>query len=281
ATTLLSAHMRWRYGRDCNAERPSNNGARSHSFPPESCPRMKPPLRIALVAASALDAAPLPCGPSLALSGDEVSRRLVAKNAERAEHLRSFEGERQYSLDYTGFPSARSAEMTVAVSYHAPGDKLFTVISETGSKLILTRVLHRLLESEQESSGDEKSRKATALTSDNYRFSLRGCDADAGRDLYVMKVEPLRESKFLYRGTIWIDSQDFAVVRIEAEPAKNPSIWIKRSQIHHQYQKVGEFYLPWLNQTVTEVRLGGRAVLTIRYENYKLGTSRGSELDGN
>ena len=45
------------------------------------------------------------------------------------------------------------------------------------------------------------------------------------RPLYVMRVEPLRETKFLYRGTIWIDSQDFAVTRIEAEPAKNPSFW--------------------------------------------------------
>jgi hypothetical protein len=86
----------------------------------------------------------------------------------------------------------------------------------------------------------------------------------------VMKVEPLRESKFLYRGTIWIDSQDFAVTRIEAEPAKNPSVWTKRSQIHHQYEKIGEFYLPALNQTVTDTRFGGKAVLTIHYQDYKL-----------
>jgi len=85
-----------------------------------------------------------------------------------------------------------------------------------------------------------------------------------------MRVEPLRETKFLYRGTIWIDSQDFAVTRIEAEPAKNPSFWTLRSRIHHQYQKIGEFYLPALNQTVTDVRLGGKAVLTIRYLDYKL-----------
>jgi len=85
-----------------------------------------------------------------------------------------------------------------------------------------------------------------------------------------MRVEPLRKAKFLYRGTIWIDSQDFAVTRIEAEPAKNPSFWTIRSQIHHQYQKIGEFYLPALNQTVTDVRLGGKAILTIRYLDYKL-----------
>ena len=85
-----------------------------------------------------------------------------------------------------------------------------------------------------------------------------------------MQVEPLRDDKYLYRGTVWIDATDFAVTRIEAEPAKNPSIWTKATVIRHEYQKVGEFYLPLLNQTLTDVRLGGKAVLTIRYLDYKL-----------
>ena len=157
-------------------------------------------------AATDPDTAISPCSAPLNLTSEQVSRRLAASNAERAQHLRSFESERHYALDYTGFPSSRSAEMNVGVSYRAPGKKQFTVTSESGSKLILTRVLHRLLESEQESSGDESSRKAVALTAENYRFALRGCAVSAGRDLYVMDVEPLRETKFLYRGTIWIDA---------------------------------------------------------------------------
>ena len=226
---------------------------------------------LALAASAAcLDVAPAPCRPALGLTGDEVSQLLVVKNAERAQRLYSFESKRQYSLDYTGFPASRSAEMKVKVSYHAPGAKAFTVLSEKGSNLILTRVFRKLMESEQESSGDEKNRNAVALTAENYRFALRGCEVDGGRDLYVMDVEPRRETKFLYRGTIWVDAQDFAVTRIEAEPAKNPSFWTKKSQIRHQYQKIGEFYLPALNETVTDVRLGGKAVLTIRYQDYKL-----------
>ena len=160
--------------------------------------------------------------------------------------------------------------MNVKVTYQAPGSREFTVLAESGSKLILTHVFRKLLESEQESSGDEKNRAEVALTPDNYRFALRGCDVEDGRDLYVMDVQPLRDAKFLYRGTIWIDAKDFAVTRIDAEPAKNPSFWTKRSQIHHRYQKIGEFYLPALNETVTDVRLGGKAVLTIRYQDYKL-----------
>jgi hypothetical protein len=191
------------------------------------------------------------------------------RNAERAEKLRHIDSVRHYSLAYNGFP-ALSAKMQVKASYSAPGIKEFTVISESGSALIRKHVLHRLLESEQESASDDTNRKAVALSTSNYRFSLLGCESGGGRPLYVMRVQPLRDHKFLYRGTIWIDSQDFAVSRIEAEPARNPSYWILHSQIRHQYQKIGEFYLPALNQTATDMRFGGKAVLTIQYLGYKL-----------
>jgi hypothetical protein len=234
------------------------------------------------VAANSADPITLtrPCAAGHSLTSDQVSQRLAANNTERAHQLHDFEGRRQYTLDYTGFPSSRSAEMNVSVSYHAPGTKEFAVLAESGSKLILTRVFRKLLESEQESSGNAKSRTDVALTSDNYRFALRGCEVDGGRALYVMHVEPLRETKFLYRGTIWIDVLDFAVTRIDGEPAKNPSFWTKKSQIHHRYQKIGEFYLPSLNETITDIRLGGKAVLTIRYQDYKLNQS-GRNAGGN
>jgi hypothetical protein len=211
-----------------------------------------------------------PCSAELARPGDEVAARLMSRNAERATTLRQVDSVRQYKLDYTGFPSPLSAQMTVNASYTSPGTKEFKVVSEAGSSLIRKRVFHKLLESEQEAASDAANRSAVLLSTANYRFTLLGCEPGDNGSLYVMRVEPLRQDKFLYRGTIWIDSQDFAVTRIEAEPAKNPSFWTTRSQIHHQYQKIGEFYLPALNQTVTNVRLGGRAVLTIRYLDYKL-----------
>ena len=41
--------------------------------------------------------------------------------------------------------------------------------------------------------------------------------------------------------------------------------------IHHSYQRVDNgFYLPKENKTVTSVRLGGVATLTIEYQSYKV-----------
>lgn len=236
-------------------------------------------LLLAVVTAKAdTDVAPVPCPAVANLTSGEVVARLMSRNAERARELLSFQATRHYQLHYTGLPAPLAAEMLVKVSYTAPGKKEFTIESESGSRLILTHVLHRLLESEKDAASDEASRAAVALTTANYIFALLGCASGDGRPQYIMQVEPMRDTKYLYRGTVWIDAADFAVTRIEAQPAQNPSFWTKRSDIHHEYRKVGEFYLPALNRTVTDVRLGGKAVLTIQYRDYKLSAAEERRL---
>ena len=203
------------------------------------------------------------------LSGDEVVRRMVQRNQQRADALRSFQGTRTYHLTYQGFPIRREAEMVTTIIYRAPDSKQFTEVSQTGSKLIVDRVFRRLLESEQEALKDE-NRARTSLNTDNYNFTLTAYEADAQSPNYVFQVEPKNPSKFLYRGKVWIDAHDFAVSRMEVEPAKSPSFWTKKSEISHVYAKVDGFWLPKQNRSVSTIRLGGQAILTIDYSNYKI-----------
>ncbi len=204
--------------------------------------------------------------PAPRLSVGEIITRLAAMNEQRAARLRSYRGTRRYVVEYRGFPGDRSASMLVKVDYQAP-QKTFTIVSEEGSKLLLKRVLRKLVESEQEA---DQNRSDTALTESNYRFQLLGSDVVGGRQCYVLDVDPRRKEKFLYDGKIWVDAEDFAVVRIEARPAKNPSFWISRTNIEHHYGKHGEFWLPATNRSTTKVRLGGEAVLTITYQDYQI-----------
>jgi hypothetical protein len=130
------------------------------------------------------------------------------------------------------------------------------------------------LQSENEAlEADNQSR--TALVPANYLFTMVGYEVPAEgsasrRPMYQLEVEPKAPSKFLYRGRIWVDAEDFAVARIEAEPAKNPSFWIKNTRIEHQYVKVRDFWLPANNHSVTIVRLGGKADLEIEYKDYQI-----------
>lgn len=205
-----------------------------------------------------------------AMDANQIVAQLLRKNQSRAALLRHYEGCRYYKLDYTGFPSDKKAEMVVDMKYDAPAKKEFRVVREEGARLLLSKVLKELLENEKEALG-EQNQSRTALTPDNYEFRLVGNDTLNGRPQYVLDVLPRVKNKYLYRGKIWIDASDFAVSRISAEPAKNPSIWISHTQIEHEYMKIGEFWFPAHNVSVTKVRFGGTAKLNISYLNYVVG----------
>ena len=85
---------------------------------------------------------------------------------------------------------------------------------------------------------------------------------------YILQVEPRTKDKFLYRGRIWVDATDFAVVRLEARPAKNPSFWTRNTDIVQVYTKVSDFWLPAPNRSVSTIRIGGLAELSIEYKDY-------------
>jgi len=192
---------------------------------------------------------------------------MVAANMERSHQLAGYTAQRHYTVSYRGFPAPLSASMVVEVTYTAPSTKSFRVISHTGAKLLFDEVLSKLLKSEEEAA---RNPSETALTPDNYQFTLVGKETIAHRKSYVLHAEPKSESKFLYRGKIWVDAEDCAVTQIEAEPAKNPSFWIKDTKVHHVYAKTAQFWLPANNRSETIMRFGGTAVLTIDYGPYEV-----------
>jgi hypothetical protein len=222
---------------------------------------------------------PLPQGPDAGGSSyssqnaplpvEQVARNLQERNKQRAAMLGEFNGTRVYRMQYRGFPSDRDAEMVVSVTYRAPNSKEFRVVSQSGSKLIIDRVFKKLLEGEQEAANEENGRN-TALSTENYDFTSAGYENTPDGPQYVLNLLPKTKNKYLYRGKIWIDAKDFAVVRIEGQPAKNPSFWIKNTEVKHRYIKVSDFWLPAENHTESAIRLGGRAILSIEYKDYKI-----------
>jgi len=195
----------------------------------------------------------------------EVIQRMVQQNRLRAQHLKYFTSRRHYHVEFHGFGKTMSADMQAQVTYNAASGKTFQVIAESGSHLLLNHVLKKLLQTEQDDSQQQKA----ALTPANYNFQFQTREIENGRTLYVFAVEPKVKNKLLYRGRIWIDGDDYAVVRVEAQPAESPSFWIKSTDIHHVYAKDGEFWLPQTNRSESKIRLGGSALLTIDYGTYQ------------
>jgi hypothetical protein len=202
------------------------------------------------------------------LTVDQVVERLARMNAARAEALRTYSSVREYHLVLNGIVH-KSADMVARMTYHWPDQKDFKIISESGSEIMRSRVLKAILEAEKESM-KEDNRRQTALNPENYEFSLAGVEGAPHPTAYLLNAKPRVKNKFLFVGKIWVDARDFAVTRIECEPAKNPSWWTKKNDITNTYQKLGDFWLPEHTRSLTEVRIFGHTELNIEYKDYKL-----------
>jgi hypothetical protein len=200
----------------------------------------------------------------------EIVQQMVSRNKNRAQLLGPFTSLRDYHLKYLGFPHSAEADMVVDVSRESETSIQFHVVSESGSHFLADHVLIRLLKAEQNA---DRDRSSSGLTPANYDFTLVGTETSNGRKTYVLRVEPKRAKRFLYRGTIWVDAGDYAVVKIDAEPARSLSFWIRNTQIHHEYEKIGAFWLPEEDRSRTRVLLGGSALLSIDYEHYRFASS--------
>jgi hypothetical protein len=172
--------------------------------------------------------------PVTPLTADEVVERMVERNARRAQDLASYRGTRSYHLEYEGV-SSKSATLVVSMTYRSPDEKNFCILSESGSEFLQGRVLKRLLEAESDATREEQGRQ-TAMSPENYEFRLVGNERVLDQEFYILEVTPRTKNKFLFRGRIWVEGQDFAVARMEGQPAKNPSWWTKRNVIHMTYE---------------------------------------------
>ncbi len=108
----------------------------------------------------------------------------------------------------------------------------------------------------------------SAITTANYEFKLAGEQEIGPYHCLVLEATPKRKDKYLFEGKIWVDAEDFAVVKIGGHPAKKPSFWINRADFVRQYQKVDGFWVPYRDETSVEVKMYGRRVFTIDHQQY-------------
>jgi outer membrane lipoprotein-sorting protein len=229
------------------------------------------PVLLACLPASAQKAMPVP-----PLSANEVMAKVALMNQQRATALQSYSSQRTYHLVCRCLVQ-KTADMTVRITYRSPDKKEFTVVSERGSGTIRDRVFKRLLEAEVESMQPQNQQRIE-ITDENYAFRLLKSPQTGANDMYVLQATPRHKNKFLFRGRIWVDANDFAVIRVEGEPAVNPSWWTPKTDFVRVYQRVGTFWLPESNESITKVRMFGTAVLTITYGEYKTTEAPGTKL---
>jgi len=211
--------------------------------------------------------------PSVA-NADEVMAKMFAQDGKREALSQGYAGYRKYIFDNNRLH--KHAELLVTVKCDPDGSKHFDVVTEEGWNTANHKILRKMLESEAETS-QPQTRPKSRLTPDNYSFSLVELGSIEDRPTYVIDVTPKREDKYLFEGRIWVDAGDYALVRAEGKPAKNPSFWTRSIHFAHQYHRSGDFWFPTTTESITQARIFGRTDVTIQYFDYAPNTASGGD----
>src|SRR6266404_7067700 len=142
-------------------------------------------------------------------TAEEIVARMGSRDLQRQASIEGYAGMRRYVLENHHFQ--KRAEMLVRVQGDPDGTKHFDVVSEQGWKAANTHVLRKMLESEMETSHPEL-RASAKLNFTNYDFAFVSTEQVADRMAYVLEITPRRKEKYLFRGRIWVDAEDYALV---------------------------------------------------------------------
>ena len=195
----------------------------------------------------------------------QVLAELGTRNEERKAALHDYTVLRTYQVvDLRG---QMHAEEIGRMEFFSPDKKAFTVISESGSAMVRHMALNPLINSEIEAAAG-KEHHDSAISTDNYSLNLLGEQQLGPYRCFVAEAVPKRKAKYLFEGRVWIDANDYSVVRIEGHPARKLSFWLQRADFVRQYQKIDGFWLPEKDQTLVQVRLYGKKILKIEHRNY-------------
>jgi outer membrane lipoprotein-sorting protein len=198
-------------------------------------------------------------------SAEDVVAKMMQFDAQRQAQLAGYTATRHY----VAVNQSRRAEMLVHVDCARDGAKQFSILSEEGSGSIRKHVFRKLLSAETEASR-HGTRNSTRLIPANYDFHLVGQETLETGPAYVLAVSPKTANKYLIDGKIWVDASDYSIVRIEGQPARNPSFWVHDVHFVHTYQKVGPFWFAFSTDTTSQIRIFGGSELTIENVDYKL-----------
>jgi hypothetical protein len=215
-------------------------------------------LSAATITSAQIGSDPLP-------SAEDVVAKMMQFDAQRQSELTGYMATRRYMA----VNKSRHAEMRVRVTCDSSGAKQFSILSEEGSGSIRKHVFHKLLNEETEASR-HGARNGSRLTPANYDFQVVGQAVLETGPAYVLALSPKTANRYLIDGKIWVDVNDYSIVRIEGQPARSPSFWVRSVHFVHTYQKVGTFWFASTTHTKSEIRIFGDSELTIENSDYAL-----------
>jgi len=137
----------------------------------------------------------------------------------------------------------------------------YSVVEESGSALIIKKVLRAALEAERTIS-DKGEGAQGALTTANYDFVFAG---EAGDGLIRVDIHPKRTEKLLIDGSVLLAAADSDLVSVQGMLVKRPSFWTRRVEVVRRYTHLAGVRVPIVMRSTADVLLAGTSTFEMTY----------------
>jgi hypothetical protein len=210
--------------------------------------------------------------PSLA----EVVRGIDAAVEHRSRMVSGYTVQEIYSI-YRNKDVNPAVQVTVKTVYSRATGKDYSIVSVTGSSLLRSAVVDRVIANEKEMA-KASNRESVAITSANYEMTLLpGIVPRNGHNCVQILLKARRKVPFLFNGKAWFDASDYTLVHIEGAPAASPSFFAGTTNGVRDYGKVDGFSMAERAELHSHSFLFGDTVMKIDYSNYQIQTDSAAE----
>jgi outer membrane lipoprotein-sorting protein len=182
---------------------------------------------------------------------NSIIQRMEQALLQNRAHARPYSVTRDYVL-YGNDADHVKGHIVAQVNFLPPNRKSYDIAESTGG--FQEKVVRRVLDHEVEVTRDPQD---TWLTSRNYDFELVGEETLNGRRCYVLKTHPKRSDRDLMKANVWVDGDSYRILRIDGEPQKSPSFWVKDVHITLEFGDVSGMWLQTHTKAVARVRFAG------------------------
>jgi len=198
-------------------------------------------------------------------STESIVARMQDARAKYRAQLRAYHVVRDYQL--LGKEQKSKSEVTAYIDYVPPDVQNFTLHKNKGASLGEV-IVRKILEGEREILTNQS---ATDVSPANYSFRFLRTDVLNHQPCYLLELRPLRKDAKLLDGLIWIDASTYLVLRMEGEPARAPSWWVRNIHVALDFRMVHGMWMQTDLRSTANVRLLGEHTLISHDVEYKLG----------
>jgi hypothetical protein len=209
-------------------------------------------------------------------SVEVITARMAEALTKNRAHFRPYSVTRDYKL-FGKEKGTTKSEVIAEISFVTPGLKTY-VIKHTAGNGMGEHIVRQILDREV---GVAKDSSSTNISGDNYDFHfVREEDLSAQR-CYVLELLPRRNDKNLLRGEVWVNAKTYLLQRVEGQPAKSSSWWVRDVRMVLLYSDVGGMWLQTALEATGNVRILGQSTIVssdVKYELSELVAAESSVL---